>query len=476
MDWQRTDNSMANGNIAQCPVAADDAAAIPVSSSIDVAEFIDRTPMGVFQITITVLCGLAALLDGFDLLAIGVAAPTMASSLHIAQSELGALFSAALLGLMLGACGLGPLADRIGRRGVLSGSIALFGAFTLCTAFAATLPQLLLFRAFAGIGLGGAMPSFISLAAEYTPRSRRRHVVALLWTGFPLGGVLVGLLAPHVIAAHGWRALFMIGGALPLGLSVILLYALPESVAFLVARNAPWQDVRDLLLRISPSAEIGADNHVVTRHTASLDARVWTLFQRGRGYTTVLLWASYFTTFLMLVTSTAWTPVLLERAGIDRSDAAMGVALFASGSVIGTPLAGVLLARFGARRVLPTVLLCGALAIGATGQAGASPALVLACLTCAGFCLGAASSGLIALAPLLYPTDIRSTAIGWATGWGRFGSFVGPLVIGMLVARGWHIDDMFAALGMPALWGALFTRLLRSEYAADQSDGAAVRR
>jgi AAHS family 4-hydroxybenzoate transporter-like MFS transporter len=266
----------------------------------------------------------------------------------------------------------------------------------------------------------------------------------------------------------------MIGGALPLGLAVVLLHSLPESVAFLVARGAPWRDIRHLLMRINPSVEISAKSYLAACNTASRNARVRTLFQRGKQHVTALLWGSYFTTFLLLVTTTAWTPALLGQAGIDRSDAALGVALFALGSVIGTPLSGFLPTRWRAHRVLPTILLCGALAIGATGRTNASPALTLACLTCAGFCLGAASSGLIAIAPLLYPTNIRSTAVGWAMGCGRFGSFVGPLVIGMLVSRGWPIDDMFAALGMPALLAALFTRFLNCDPTAEPTEGAVV--
>src|SRR5215468_1308706 len=86
------------------------------SSSVNIAELIDRRPLGRMQITIIVLCGLVALLDGFDLLAIGVAAPAMTGPLHIAPNQLGAVFSAALPGLMLGAFGLGPVADRYGRH------------------------------------------------------------------------------------------------------------------------------------------------------------------------------------------------------------------------------------------------------------------------------------------------------------------------------------------------------------------------
>src|SRR5580693_408824 len=177
----------------------------------------------------------------------------MAAPLHIAPNQIGILFSAALFGLMLGAFGLGPIADRYGRRCVLISSTPTFGVFTLCTAIAGTLQQVLLFRFFAGVGLGGAMPSFISLAAEYTPRSKRQAVVGLLWTGFPLGGVMVGLLAPRLIATLGWQSLLYIGGILPFGLSIVLIRALPDSIEFLVMRGVAWQEIRDLLARISPT-------------------------------------------------------------------------------------------------------------------------------------------------------------------------------------------------------------------------------
>jgi len=353
-----------------------------VSSFVNITELIDRCPLRPLQIRVIVLCGLVALLDGFDLLAIGVAAPVMAGPLHIAPNQLGFVFSAALVGLMLGAFGLGPIADRYGRRRVLIYATATFGVFTLCTANAATLQQILLFRFLAGVGLGGSMPSFISLAAEYTPRSNRQAVIGLLWTGFPLGGVMVGLLASRQLFSAG-----MVGG-------------------------------------------------------------------------TVLLWASYFVTFMMLVTSGAWTPTLLRRAGFDGVQSSVAMALFALGSVFGTPLAGFLLNRFAARRLLPAALVGGAATLGAVGHAIQSSAFVIVCLGFAGFRLGVASSGLIALAPLLYSTAIRSTGVGWAMGLGRLGSFVGPLAIGLLVNRGWQIGDCFATLEMTALCAALFTSVI----------------
>ncbi len=207
------------------------------SRTVDITALIDAHPLGALQRRVLALCGLAALLDGLDLQSIGLAAPGIIASLHVPPRAFGLVFSAALLGLMLGAFGLGPRAARPGRRRILIGALVVFGVFTFATAAATSFPALLGFRFLAGIGLGGAMPSFIALGTEYSPRRLRTISVALLWAGFPLGGVVGGLLGARLIPAFGWPSLFYVGGVLPLLLALLLVVALPESIGFLVARD-----------------------------------------------------------------------------------------------------------------------------------------------------------------------------------------------------------------------------------------------
>ncbi|MBV8216747.1 MAG: MFS transporter [Verrucomicrobia bacterium] len=429
------------------------------SSPVNIAELIDRCPLGRMQIRIIVLCGLVALLEGFDVLAIGVAAPAMAGSLHLAPNQLGAVFSAAVLGLMLGAFALGPMADRFGRKWVLVGSTATFGVLTLCTAGVVALQQILLLRFLAGLGMGGVVPSFISLVAEYTPSSRRQAVLGLLWAGFPLGGVVVGLVASRAIDAFGWQSLFYIGGILPLSLSMVLIWALPDSIQFLVMRGAAWQEIRNLLIRIDPTVNLQAGYQSLTDDAKKPGVPLWELFSASRAGGTVLLWVSYFITFMILVSSSAWVPTLLQRAGTSGAQSSLAMALFAFGGVFGTSLAGFVMSRFA--RVLPAALVCSAVTLAGVGYVSQPIVLAIMLLGLAGFFLGLASSGLIALAPLLYSTAIRSTGVGWAMGVGRLGSFIGPLVIGSLVSRGWRVADSFTVIGAPALCAALFTSLIQ---------------
>jgi AAHS family 4-hydroxybenzoate transporter-like MFS transporter len=157
--------------------------------------------------------------------------------------------------------------------------------------------------------------------------------------------------------------------------------------------------------------------------------------------------------FSVLVTNTAWAPILLRKAGLDGPQSSIAVAIFAAGSVAGTPLAGFLIGRFTVQSVLRASLASSAMAVGAVGYAGSAFLLVLAMQGFAGFCLGVASSTLIASAASFYSAAIRSTGIGWAMGLGRFGSFIGPLAVGLLVTLGWHVS--FVALGTPALLAAM---------------------
>src|SRR5258708_3168103 len=430
------------------------------SSSVNITELIDECPLGSLQIRIIVLCGLVALVEGFDLAGSGVGGAGMGGAVEIVAERFGAVFSAAVLGLMLGGFGLGPIANRYGRRWVLIGATATLGVFTLCTASAATLQQILLFRFLAGVGLGGAMPSFISLAAEYTPRSNRQAVVGLLSTGLPLGGGFVGLLGSRLIDAAGWQSLFYIGGILPLILSIVMIRALPDSIEFLVMRGVAWGEIRDLVVRISPTVNTASGCQFVINGEKARGVPVWQLFAAGGAGGTILLWASYFLTFLTMTTSIAWTPTLLQRAGIAGAQSSVAFALFALGNVFGAPLSGFLVSRFAARRVLPAALVGSALTLSAVGHASQSIALVIVFLGLAGFFLGVTSSGLIALTALLYSTAIRSTGVGWAMGLGRLGSFVGPLAIGLLVSRGWQVGHSFVALGVPPLGAALFTSVI----------------
>jgi AAHS family 4-hydroxybenzoate transporter-like MFS transporter len=369
------------------------------------------------------------------------------------------VFSAALAGLALGAFGLGLLADRVGRKAVLIGATACFGVFTICTALAPSFGVLLAFRFLAGLGLGGAMPSFISLTSEYSPRRRRAVIVALLWAGFPLGGFVGGLLASWIIPAFGWHSVFWVGGVPPLLICVVLVFALPESIGYLVADGVPAEQISSLLRKVFPAASMPDDATFVLNEERASGVPVVQLFAMGRAVGTIMLWISFFIALMMLVTNSAWAPTLLKREGIGLREASLAMAAFNLGSVIATSFAGWLIVRAGASVILPVVMIGSAASMALIGYAAPSVGAVILLQGLFGVFMGGGSSGLIALAAIYYPTAIRSTGVGWAMGMGRVGSFTGPLVVGSLVAVGLSTAGIFVAIGVPALLAAATTAI-----------------
>ena len=427
---------------------------------LDVVALIETRPIGPRQWTVIGLCAFVAMLDGLDLQSIGLAAPAIGAQLHIAPQAFGMVFSAALAGLALGAFLLGPVADRVGRKRVLVAATFCFGVFTLATAYAGNLPELLTCRFLTGFGLGGAMPSFISLGSEYVPKTRRTAVVSLLWAGFPLGGFVGGLLASWIIPAYGWHSVFWVGGVLPLLVCIVLIFALPESVGFLVASAAPAERIASLLRQMFPSASVPAGATFVLNEERARGVPVVQLFAAGRAVGTVLLWISFFMALMMLVTNSAWAPTLLKREGIGIKDASLAMAMFNLGSVIATSFAGWLITRAGAAIILPVAMLGSAASVALIGYAAPSVGMVILLQGLFGAFMGGGSSGLIALAAIYYPTAIRSTGVGWAMGMGRVGSFVGPLAVGSLVALGLSTAGIFVAIAVPALLAAATTAVV----------------
>ena len=161
-------------------------------AGVDVATVIDRVPLSRLQWVTIVLCGIVAILDGFDTQAIAFVAPLIAKDMQAEMSAFGPVFGAGLLGLTVGALAFGPIADRFGRKPVIIVSSLMFGAFAFATPIVQSLDALMIMRFLTGLGLGGAMPNIIALTSEYAPKHRRATLVTLMFCGFPLGAGLRG--------------------------------------------------------------------------------------------------------------------------------------------------------------------------------------------------------------------------------------------------------------------------------------------
>lgn len=379
------------------------------------------------QVAVIVLCALMAMIDGLDTQTIGLVAPAIAADWHVAPAAFGPVFGSSLFSGMIGALVLGQAADRFGRKIVLTLAMLLFAVSSLATPLTQTLHALLAVRLITGFGLGGAIPIIIALTSEAAPPGLRLNIVSLMYCGFPLGSMGGSLAAARMIPTLGWPSVFYLGGAIPLGLLVLVAILVPASRAAPLPRaSAP-----------APRPTVGA------------------LFLDGRAPGTLLLWGALFLSLLLTVFLVNWMPLVTRQAGLSIAVAVLGVGALNFGGIVGTFLIGWACKRL--RSVLPIALsyALGALAVCAIGFVADSRTLLLGTAFVAGLLTVGSQMCTIALSASFYESELRATGVGWAFGVGRIGAVVGPVLGGILIGYGISIPTLFLTAGAAALGAAL---------------------
>jgi AAHS family 4-hydroxybenzoate transporter-like MFS transporter len=420
------------------------------NKQIDVPRLIDDARLGGFQVLAITLCGLALLMDGFDIQMIGFVAPAIVQDWHVDQAALGPVFAAGLAGLLVGSFVLSIAADRWGRRPVLIGSTLFFGACMLLTPQASSLAGLAGARFFAGLGLGAILPNAMALAGEYAPQRVRVTVLMLVGVCFGIGAILAGLLSAILLPRWGWHAVFLAGGAVPVACAMAMFVRLPESIQFLVLRGR-HEAARKWLRRIDAAAVADASAVLKVKEPAPGDAPMFDLFAEGRARMTLLLWGVNLLNLLTVYFLANWIPTVVRAAGRPLSDAVLAGTALQAGGTFGALILGIVIDRVGFRRVLLACFVLAAVSICSIGRLDMASSLLFVAVSVAGFCVIGGQGAVNALATSYYPTALRSTGIGWALGIGRFGSIIGPLLGGEFLKMGLPAASIFLVLGLPAV-------------------------
>jgi AAHS family 4-hydroxybenzoate transporter-like MFS transporter len=420
-----------------------------------VQAFVDAQPLNRYHWLVFGLCALCLVFDGFDAQAMGYVAPALREGLGLSPSSLGPIFSASLFGMLIGALSLGMLADRIGRRPVLIGSLAFCGLVMCLTAYVETGPQLLAMRFITGLGLGTLLPTALAMTSEFSPQRSRHTITMLMSLGFVSGAAIGGVIASHIIPLVGWQGVFVLAGGASLITALVMLRWLPESIQFL-ASNEGGSFQRTMRVARSLSRDpamanrswfsekdIPAEADGKTGHGLSY------LFKNGFAVTTFMLWLLNFANLLDLYFLSNWLPTLLKESGLPLKTAMIGSAVLQSGGIPATILLSLL-----SKRIKLTHLLIGNFIIGAISMAvigftvNSSVPLLFVAIFFAGFCVVGGQSGVNAMGAYCYPTAMRTTGMGWANGIGRLGSVTGPIVGGALLSldMGVHTVIFAAAL------------------------------
>jgi MFS transporter, AAHS family, 4-hydroxybenzoate transporter len=430
------------------------------AQEVNVTQLIDGRPFSRLGALVLIQCAIIILLDGTDSIAIGLTAPSIAKSIGVSMASFGPIFAIGQAGVMLGALLLGPLADRFGRKSMIIGATVAFGVFTLLTAFCTSYEQLFVCRLLAGLGLGGVTPNAVALTSEYAPKNSRSAVVAVMWAAFPLGGVCIGLMSSYLIPSFGWQSVLIIGGIVPLIVAAVALVGLPESLAFLATRGLVTPSVGAILSRLAPEIPTSGETRLAVDEEKLPGVPVRHLLSGGRAVTTLLLWVTCFSSFLILIFIVSWIPALLRANGLSMAQVGFAIALNSIGSAIGSGSVGRIMDRIGRHAVLITTFCIAAVTTAALGFTASSFTQLAVAIALSGCFAGASQAGVIALAAVTYPVAMRSTGVGWAFAAGRLGAVVGPLLGGVMLAWGWHVDRILPAVAVPALVGAAAIVLL----------------
>ncbi len=313
--------------------------------TVDVQHFINAHKVSAIQLMTLLLCFFIVAVDGFDTAAIGFIAPAIRAEWGLTPSSMASVFGAGLAGLMAGALLFGPLADRYGRKRILMVCVGFFGLAALASAYATSFDMLVVLRFLTGLGLGGAMPNSVTLSSEYSPEKHRSALVTTMFCGFTLGSALGGVAAAHIVAEFGWRAVLVVGGALPLLLVPVLAIMLPESVRYLVVNGLRLDQVTRILQRIAPSEDLSQASFAAPGK-ARAGFPVTHLFDANLRRGTLFLWLAFFMSLLVIYLLSSWLPTLINSTGMTLKDASLVTAMFQVGGTVGAISLGQLMDRF----------------------------------------------------------------------------------------------------------------------------------
>jgi len=420
----------------------------------DINEFIDNGSITSQQILVVSLCFIFNMLDGFDITAMAVVASPVSVDLALTPDLLGWIFSFALAGMMVGAMALAPIADIIGRRALIILSLMIVGISVIMTSKVESLTPFMLLRFISGMGAGALLASQASLAAEYSPNKYRALSVAIVTAGYPTGAMMTSVVAGYILPEYGWRMMFLFGGVVTVSMVIVAWLMIPESLKYLIEKkpNNALEKINKILLKLNaPSISELPPSNNDTEVTVSMIGNMRMLLSPKFRRLSLMLWASFFCAFGTLYFLMSWIPKLMENAGYDMAVGRDAFLLFNLGGVIGIYLLGILSVKWKLTNLILNLSLVSAVSMIIFALVPNQLNILFILILVIGILQQSAFTGLYGVAAKAYPTEIRSTGVGWAIGLGRSGAVVGPAVAGYLILAGYDMSANFIFFALPMI-------------------------
>lgn len=347
--------------------------------------------------------------------------PLLRDNLHLSTLQLGVVGSSFMWVYALSGPLAGWASDRISPRNVVLGALAFWSLVTAGTALSHSFGVLVFFRTLGGLGEAFYFPAAMSLIARYHAAPTRSRAMSLHQTSVYAGTIAGGSLAAVLGERDGWRASFVVFGALGVALAIALpMFLRPVAATPTSGLPAPrdfFRSVRSVI--------------------ASRSVIVLTAVFAGANFVAMA--------FL------TWLPTfLLSRFHMNLGSAGVNSTVYMQvASVVGVVLGGVLADRFaragaGGRQALQAIgLLCGAPFLFLTGWSFQLAGLI-AGLVGFGLCKGIYDANIFASLYDVIPEERRGVAAGLMNSLGWLGGGLAPIVVAA-ASRRWTMGTCLSA-------------------------------
>lgn len=398
-----------------------------------IEEAIDRIGVGRFQIKLLVICGVGWAADAMEVVIIAFVLPAVTRQWGLTSGQGGLIGTAIFIGMLLGAWFWGILTDRIGRKLGFQLTVLIDSVFGFLSALSPGYIWLLLLRAVTGFGVGGTLPVDYAIFSEYLPRKNRGKYLVLLESFWAIGTIVAAGLAWLIVPRLpdiGWRLLLAIS-ALPGIVIFFIRRYIPESPRYLLLEGRE-EEARAVLEQVArengASLEIGG----LKAQPRSESATVAALWRQPFIRTTLMLWIAWFAISLGYYGTFIWLPKIFVSRGFDFLKSYENTFIMALAQLPGYFSAAYLVEKWGRKPTLAVYLVLSGLFTYLFAVVNGLTVIVGAAVLMSFFTLGA--WGVIyAYTPELYPTEIRATGMGAASGMTRIAGAIAPTLGGLLL-------------------------------------------
>ncbi|MCL5958831.1 MAG: MFS transporter [Chloroflexi bacterium] len=428
---------------------------------------LDRLPLSRFHWRVSLVGGVGSSLRSVGIGMLTFVLASLVDEWGLSPSEVGAVGSASIAGMVLGIALVGALADHFGRKTMFQVSLLVFALGSLLSALAWDNNSLLVIRFLTGIGLGGGSPVVITLISELSPSRYRGRLLLLLESFWAIGGTLAGIIAFIVIPRWGWRTAFVFGALSGLYFFVVAKW-LPESPRFLLSRGRT-AEANQITRQAEVACGIAGEDDLCSSEPAGRAperrSRVGLRELWSRPYIkrTICIWVLWFTVGYVYYGVFVWLPSLLKASGMTLSHSFEYSIIILMAQLPGCLTAAALVDRIGRKRTLVPFMILAGIATYLFGIARTAESILLWGCLIAFFNLGAWGI-MTAFGSELYPTRLRSTGLGWASAFGRVGGIIAPIVTGMVLGQ-WssNYELLFTLFAVMSFVGGLVVALLGEE-------------